>query len=122
MKKINNLPYPGFLEFWVDKPIEEYSNFLYGTIPLLPLHIGFDPIASLIKYLLSCGLKPLIIFADSFVMLEKNESIDTFEYRKIVEYYKFFFELLGVSRSNIHLHSEAFRNPAYWNLTMDLGS
>lgn len=107
----------GVTEYFLNKPLKKYSSFLYGTVPLRPLHLGFDPALNLINYLTKKKkLNPKIILGDTFAFLDKNVSIFSEEYGNILNYYKFFFSTVGLNKSDFILHSDTFKKIKYWKL------
>lgn len=102
-------------------PMQEKKTFLFGTVPFRPLHIGFDPMINLIRFLIiNCSLEPIIIIGDTFAHTDKNANISTGPYKKVIKYYEFFLCSAGVKRKNIILHSSSLAKPKYLNMLFEI--
>lgn len=89
---------------------------LYGTVPLLPLHTGFDPLVRLQKQLLAEGFEHTIIISDTVAEFENWKGISEKNKTKAVAYYVHMLKLLGLGNSNIVLASSFQKKEHYWDL------
>lgn len=90
------------------------SIIIYGLTPLLPMHLGFDPIIATLRYFKYKGFKIKIIFGDTYLRMEDKLKIGPKEYENVCNYYKYIFQKCGLENAEFVLHSDATANSTYW--------
>ena len=96
------------------------NQSLYGTVPLLPLHTGFDSIVKLQRQLLAEGFKHTIIISDTVAEFENWKGIKPEQRPLVISYYMHMLKLLGLGSANIVLASSFQRKEYYWDLVFKL--
>lgn len=94
----------------------------YGLTPMLPMHLGFDPVIATLRFFEQKGFKIKLIFGDTYLRMENKLQMNEEEYRNVCDYYKYIFRASGLKNAEFVLHSEATANSTYWFLLANLAN
>jgi len=104
-----------------EKPTRN-KTVIYGLTPLLPLHLGFDPVIATLRHFLAEGYHVKIIFGDDYLRMEDKLDLKPAQYKNICAYYKYIFKASGLQDAQFILHSRATGKAAYWFLLANLAN
>jgi hypothetical protein len=109
------------LEEVPDRDFKELT-MTYGLTPMLPMHLGFDPVIATLRFFEEKGFKIKLIFGDTYLKMEDKLQMDAKEYKNVCDYYKYIFKASGLKHAEFILHSEATANSRYWFLLANLAN